>query len=109
MENAVGIAQEEATDWGIGMAFHASPVAAITAGLTAPAAHEAATARVRGEVATAAQEANLAQEAIARKEAEVKALEEVLAQERATKEAGERAHAEATAKAQADAARKDAI
>ena len=109
VEGAVGIAQEEATDWGRGMAFHASTVAAIAAGLTAAAAQEAATARVRGEVAAAAQEARLAQEAIAHKEAEVKALEEALAQERAKKEAEERAHAEATAKAQADAAKKDAI
>ena len=109
MEGAVGIAQEEATDWGRGMAFHASTVAAIAAGLTAAAAGEAATARVRGEVAAAAQEARLAQEAIVRKEAEVKALEEALAQERAKKEAEERANAEATAKAQADAAGKDAI
>ena len=99
VEGAVGIAQEEAADWGRGMAFHASTVAAIAAGLTAAAAQEAATVRVRSEVAAAAQEARLAQEAIARKEAEVKALEE----------AEERAHAEATAKAQADAARKDAI
>ena len=109
VEGAVGIAQEEATDWGRGMAFHASTVAAIAAGLTAAAAQEAATARVRGEVAAAAGEARLTQEAIACKEAEVKALEEALAQERAKKEAEERAHAEATAKAQADAPRKDAI
>ena len=109
VEGAVGIAQEEAADWGRGMAFHASTVAAIAAGLTAAAAQDAATARVRGEVAAAAQEAHLAQEAIARKEAEVKALEEALAQERAKKEAEERAHAEATTKAQADAARKDTI
>ena len=109
VEGAVGIAQEEATDWGRGMAFHASTVAAIAAGLTAAAAQEAATARVRGEVAAAAEEARLTQEAIACKEAEVKALEEALAQERAKKEAEERAYAEATAKAQAGAARKDAI
>ena len=109
VEGAVGIAQEEATDWGRGMAFHASTVAAIAARLTAAAAHEAATARVRGEVAAAAQETRLAQETIVRKEAQVKALEEALAQERAKKEAEERAHAEATAKAQADAARNDAI
>ena len=109
VEGAVGIAQEEAAEWGNGMAFHASTVAAIAAGLTAAAAQEAATARVRGEVAAAAQEARLTQEAIASKEAEVKALKEALAQERAKKEAEERAHAEATAKAQADAARKDAI
>ena len=109
LEGAVGIAHEGATDWGRGMAFHASTVAAIAAGLTAAAAQEAATARVRGEVAAAAQEARLAQEAIVRKEAEVKALEEALAQETAKKKAPERAHAEATAKAQADAVRKDAI
>ena len=115
VEGAVGIAQHEAAEWGRGMAFHASTVAAIAAGVTAAAAEEAAAARVRSEVAVAAQEgaavegARLAQEAIARKEGEVKALEEALAQERARKEAEERAHAEATAKAQADAARKDAI
>ena len=109
VEGAVSIAQEEATEWGRGMAFHAFHVAAIATGLTAPAAHEAATARITGEVAAAAQEARLTQEAIACKEAEVKALEEALAQERAKREAEERAHADATAKAQADAARKDAI
>ena len=109
VEGAVGIAQEEATNWGRGMAFHTSTVAAMAAGLTAAAAQEAATTRVRGEVAAAAQEGRLAQEAIFRKEAEVKALEEALPQERAKKEAEERAHAEATPKARADAARKDAI
>ena len=109
VKGAVGIAQEEATDSGRGMAFHASTVAAIAAGLTAAAAQEAATARVRSEVAAAAQEARLAQEAIVRKEAEVRALEEALAQGRAKKEAEERAHAEATGKAQANAARNDAI
>ena len=48
VEGGVGIAQEEASDWGRGMAFHASTVAAIAAGLTAAAAQEAATARVEG-------------------------------------------------------------
>ena len=109
MEGAVGIAQQEAVEWEHGMAIHASTVAAIAAGLTAGAAHEAATAQVKGEVAAAAEEAPLMQEIIACKEAEVKALEEGLAQERAKKEAEERAHAEATAKAVADAARRDAI
>ena len=90
VEGAVNIAQEEAADWGRGMAFQASTVAAIAAALTAAAAQEAATARVRSEVAAAAQEARLAQEAIARKEAEVKALEEALAQERSRKEAEEK-------------------
>ena len=109
VEGAVGIAQEEATEWGRGTAFHASTVAAIAAGLTAVAAHEAATARITGEVAAASEKARLTQKAIACKEAEVKALEEALAQERAKKEVEERAHAEATAKAHPDAARKDAI
>ena len=109
VEGAVGIAHEEATEWGRGMDYHASTVAAIAAGLTAAAAHEAVAARIRGEVAATDEEARLTQEAIACKEAEVKALEEALAQERAKKEAEERAHAEATAKAQADAAKKDAI
>ena len=109
VEGAVGIAQQEAAEWQHGMAIHASTKAAIAAGLTAAAAHEAATAQVKGEVAAAAEEARLTQEAIACKEAEVKALEEALALERAKKEAEERAHAEATAKAQADAAKKDAI
>ena len=106
MESAYGIAQQEAADWQHGMAIHASTVAAIAAGLTAAAAHEAATAQVKGEVAAGAEEARLTQEAIACKEAEVKALEEALAQERAKKEAEERAHAEATAKDQAEPPRR---
>ena len=109
VEGAIGIAQQEAAEWAHGMAIHASTVAAIAAGLTAIAAHGAATARVNGEVAAADEEARLTLEAIACKEAEVKALEEALAQERAKKKAEERAHAEATAKAEADAAKKDAI
>ena len=78
VEGAVGIAPEEAAEWGRGIAFDASTVAAIAAEVTAAAAQEAAAAWVRSEVAVAAQEAAavqeacLAQEAIARKEAEVK-------------------------------------
>ena len=109
VEGGAGIAQEEAAEWAHGMAIHAQTVAAIAAGLTAVAAHGAATAQVNGELAAADEEARLTQEAIACKEAEVKALEEALAQERAEKEAEERAHAAPTAKAQADAAKKDAI
>ena len=109
VEGATGIAQEEAAQWAHGMAIHAQTVAAIAAGLTAVAAHGAATAQVNGELAAADAEARLTQEAIACKEAEVKALEEALAQGRAKKEAEERAHAEATAKAQEDAAKKEAI
>ena len=105
VEGAVGIAHEEATQWGRGMGYHPLTVAAIATGLTAAAAHEAVAARIRATN----EEARLTQEAIACKEAEVRALEEALAQERAKKEAEERAHAEATAKAQADAAKKDAI
>ena len=107
VEGAADIAQEEAAEWAHGMAIHAQTVAAIAAGLTAVAAHGAATAQVNGELAAGDEEARLTQEAIACKEAEVKALEEALAQERAKKE--ERAHAEATAKAQEDAAKKEAI
>ena len=109
MEGDVVIAQQEPAEWEHGMAIHASTVAAIAAGLTAGAAHEAGIAQVKGEVAAAAEEARLTQEAIACKENEVKALEEALAQERAKKEAEERTQAEATIKAQADAAKKDAI
>ena len=109
VEGAVGIAQEDTAEWAHGMAIHAQTVAAIAAGLTAVAAHGAATAQVNGELAAADEEARLMQEAIACKEAEVRALEEAFAQERAKKEAEERAHAEATAKARADAARKDAM
>ena len=109
MEGAVSIAKQEAAEWAHGMTIHASIVAAISVGLTAAAAHEAATAQVKGEVAATAEDARLTQEAIACKEAEVKALEEALAQERAKKGAEERAHAEATAKAQADTAKRDAI
>ena len=106
---AVSNAHEEAAEWAHGMAIHAQTVAAIAAGLTAVAAHGAATAQVNGELAAADEEARLTQEAIACKEAEVRALEEALAQGGAKKEAEKRAHAEATAKAQADAAKKDAI
>ena len=109
VEGAAGIAQEEAAEWAHGMAVHTQSMAAIAAGLTAVAAHGAATAQVNGELAAADEEARLTQEAIACKEVEVKALEEALGQERAKKEAEERAHAEATAKAQEDAAKKEAI
>ena len=109
VEGAAGIAQEEAAEWAHGMAIHTQSMAAIAAGLTAVAAHGAATAQVNGELAAADEEARLTQEAIACKEAEVKALEGALAQERAKKEAEKRAHAEATAKAQEDAAKKEAI
>ena len=105
VEGAVGITHEEATEWGRGMDYHASKVAAIAAGLTAAAAHESVAARIRATD----EEACRTQEAIACKEAEVKAPEEALAEERAKKEAEEGAHAEATAKAQGDAAKKDAI
>ena len=91
VEGAVGIAQEEAAEWAHGMAIHAQTVAAIAAGLTAVAAHGAATAQVNGEFAAADKEARLTQEAIACKKAEVRALEEALAQGRAKKEAEERA------------------
>ena len=47
MEGAVGIAHEEATEWGRGMDYHASTVAAIAADLTGAAAHEAVADRIR--------------------------------------------------------------
>ena len=97
VEGAVGIAHEEATEWGRGVDYHASKVAAIAAVLTAAAAQEAVAAQIRATD----EEARRTQDAIA--------CNEALAQERAKKEAEERAHAEATAKAQADAAKKDAI
>ena len=61
VEGAVGIAQEEAAEWAHGMAIHARTVAAIAAGLTAVAAHGAATAQVNGELAAADEEARLTQ------------------------------------------------
>ena len=57
MEGAAGIAQEEAAQWAHGMAIHTQTVAAIAAGLTAVAAHSAATARVNGELAAVDEEA----------------------------------------------------
>ena len=57
VEGAVGIAHEEATEWGRGMDYHASKVAAIAAGLTAAAAHEAVAARIRATDEEARQQA----------------------------------------------------
>ena len=95
--------------WAHGMAIHAQIVAAIAAGLTAVAAHGAATAQVNGELAAADEEARLTQEAIACKEAEVRALEEARFPREGKEGVGGKGHAEATAKAQADTAKKDAI
>ena len=115
---AICIAQQVAAEWEQGMAIHASALAAITDAVTAAAAREAAAARDRRKAEAAAREAAAAQdsqEAIARKGAEVKGLEEALTQERARKEVEEKAHAEAlahaeaTAKAQADAVKRNAI
>ena len=74
VEGAAAIAQQEAAEWAHGMAIHATTVAAIAAGLTAAAAREAAIAQVESVWAAADEEARLTQEAIACKEAEVKAL-----------------------------------
>ena len=93
VDRAVLIAKEEAADSEHGMAMHASAVAAILAALTAAARREAAASRERREAEAAAREeaaalkARAAQEAIANKDAEVKALQQALAQERARKEA----------------------
>ena len=54
VEGTVGIAEQEAAEWGRSMAFHASAVAAIAAGVTAAAAQEAAAGGVRSEVEAAA-------------------------------------------------------
>ena len=70
VEGAVGIAHEEATEWGRGMDYHASKVAAIAAGLTAAAAHEAVAAWIRATD----EEARRTQERV-KTEAELAALE----------------------------------
>ena len=86
VDGAVIIAQEEAAHWEQGMAINASAAAANSAAVTAAAAQEAAAARDRCEAevtareAAAAQETRADQEAIAKKPAEVRALEEGLAQ-----------------------------
>ena len=101
-DGAVLIAQEVSTQLEHSMAIHPSAVAAISAADTAAAAQEVAVALERCEAeavareAAAAPEARTAQEAIAKKEAEVRALEEAVAQERVRKEAEERARADAT-------------
>ena len=107
VDGAVLIIQEKATHWDEGMAIHASAVATISAALTAAAAREAADDRERhgAEAAvlkTAAPcKARTAQEAVAKEEAQVKALVQALTQEKAQKEA--------EMKAQADAAKREAI
>ena len=80
VDGAVVIAQKEAAHWYHGMAIHSSAVAAIWDALTAAAAGKAAVAPERREAEAAAQEAAAghescpAKEAMAKKEAEVKAL-----------------------------------
>ena len=109
VEGAVGIAQEEAAEWAHGMAIHTQTVAAIAAGLTAVAAHGAATAQVNGELAAADEEARLTQEAHCLQGGRGEGAGRGACPREAKKEAEERAHAEATAKAQEDAAKKEAI
>ena len=107
VDGAVLIAKEEAAHWDHRMAIHASARAAISAALTAAAARKAAAAHERPEAGVAAQEAaaareaRAAQEAITKEEAEMKALEQALAQDSARKEA--------EIGAQADAAKRKAI
>ena len=107
VDGAVLITQDKTAHWDQGMAIHALAVPAISAALTAAAARETAAAHERHEVeaaareTAAAREARVAQVAVAKKEAVVKALEQALAQERARKEA--------KMKAQADAAKQEAI
>ena len=107
VQGAILIAQEKATPWEHGMALQAPAVVAILAAVTATAAREAVAARERREAeaaareAAAAHEARAAQEAIAKREVELRAWEEALAQDMAQREAEERAHA--------DAAKRDAF
>ena len=78
VNGAVLIAQEEAAQWEQVMETHPSAVAAISAGVTAIAGLEAAAAHERHEARAAAREAaasRKAEEAIAKKETEVRALE----------------------------------
>ena len=83
------------------MAIHASAVAAISAELTAADTREAAAARERRQAEAAAREAAAARQAraalkaIAKKDADVKALQQALDYERAQKEAEMRAQARA--------------
>ena len=78
VEEAVLIAQQEATEWEQGLGIQALAVAAIIAAVTAAAAFEAAATWERcqeeaaAQEAAAAREAPKAQEAVARREAEVK-------------------------------------
>ena len=85
-DRAVLIVQGDAAHWENGMAIHSSVVAAILAALTAAVAREAAAACERRQAEAAAQEAAAAREArapqgaIAKKETEMKVLEQALAQ-----------------------------
>ena len=115
MEGALLITKQEATEWVQSMAVQALVVVAITAAVMTLTAREEAAARERREVeaaarkASAAREGRKAQKAIAKREAEVRAMEEALAQERARKEAEEEDHQEAYDKAQADAVKRVAF
>ena len=100
-ENVI-TAQEGAPQWEHDMAIHGSVVAAISAAVTAAARRQAAAAREMHEAEAAGREVAAACEAReAREEAELRALEAALAQDRARKEA--------EGKAQGDAVKKEAI
>ena len=115
VDGAVLIVQNEAAQWQQGMAIQASTAAAILAAVTAAAAREALAACERRETRAVAREAAVARkaceahEATAKKEAEVNALEEAVANERARKEAETKAHQKALVKAQGNAAKREAI
>ena len=115
LEGGVLPAQQGATEWGQGMAIHASAVGGITAAVQAAEARAAAAAQERREAeatareAPAARKARKGEQAIAKKVAEVRALEEALALERARKEAEEKAHQGALANAEVDAAKGETI
>ena len=89
--------------------------AAVTVDATAAATQTGACTPERLEAEAAAREAAAvpkacqASDGIAKKEDEVRALEEALAQKRARKEAEKKAHWEALVNARADAAKKEVI
>ena len=85
IKGAISIAEHETAEWQEGMAIHASAVVATTAAATAAAAREAAASCERREAEAGAREAAVArerpeaEEAIAKKDAAVRALEGALA------------------------------
>ena len=113
VEGPILFGEQGAAEWETAQAINSSAVAAMTAAATAGAVREAAAGRERREAEAATREqagvheARESQEAIAKKEAEVRALEEALAQERARTKAEEGTHQEALSKTRAEAAKRE--